>query len=430
MDLLIRDVLLLSEPNAMAITRTNIVIEDNIISEISPNANLPDPEYVITGKSLIILPPAINSHSHLAMTLLRGYSDNKPLFPWLQDIWAVEGKFNVEWIELGTKVACLEMIKSGSGAVADFYFHESTIGKTLVTAGLRGWLGAGILPSAYVDQGGYEFQLEEFSRSLNLAKESKLLNAAIAPHSQSTVDEETILKAADLAETQNVPIMIHASETREEVLNSEDKHGVPPIERLDQIGFFREGTNQIIAHCTWITQREVEILGRYHSTVGWCPVSAQKLAYGGVTPIPELRKAGAIIALGTDGTASNNTLDMWREMREGINVISASRWDPALYPAEMVLEDTCWSFRRQFIPETMIKVGNCADLVVLDFYKPHLQPVHNVISNIVYASNGSDVHSLLVDGNLLMNNREVLTLNESEILTKLEEKIGDLIENR
>jgi 5-methylthioadenosine/S-adenosylhomocysteine deaminase len=430
MDLLLRDVLLLPEPDVSTIIRTNIAIEDTIISEISPKAQLPDPEITIDGKSLLVLPAAINSHSHLAMTLLRGYSDNKPLFPWLQDIWAVEGKFNAKWIELGSKLACLEMIKSGSGGVADFYFHESTIGKILVKAGLRGWLGAGILPSAYVDQGGYEFQLKEFKRSEDLSKESILLNAAIAPHSQFTVDEETILKAADLAETHNVPIMIHASETRDEVLNSEDKFGVPPVERLDQIGFFREGTNQILAHCTWITQREVEILGRNQAIVGWCPVSAQKLAYGGVTPIPELRKVGAVVALGTDGTASNNTLDMWREMREGINVISASRWNPALYPAEQMLEDACWSFRRKFIPESLVKVGNYADLVVLDFYKPHLRPVHNAISNIVYAVNGSDVHSLIINGAILMNNREVLSLNEYEILDEIEEKIGELTENR
>ncbi|MFX0182738.1 MAG: amidohydrolase family protein [Candidatus Hodarchaeota archaeon] len=430
MDILLHDVLLLPEPDVSTIIRTNITIEDRFISEISPKAKSPDPEFKIDGKSLLVLPAAINSHSHLAMTLLRGYSDNKPLLPWLQDIWAVEGKFNANWIELGTKLAGLEMIKSGSGGVADFYFHESTIGKTLVKAGLRGWLGAGILPSAYVDQGGYEFQLKEFKRSLDLSKESILLNAAIAPHSQSTVDEETILKTVDLAETHNVPIMIHASETREEVLNSEDKFGVPPIERLDQIGFFREGKNQILAHCTWITQREIEILGRNQAIVGWCPVSSQKLAYGGVTPIPELRTVGAVVALGTDGTASNNTLDMWREMREGVNVISASRWDPALYPAEQMLEDTCWSFRRKFIPETMIMVGHCADLAIIDFYKPHLQPIHNAISNLVYAVNGSDVHSLIVNGTMLMNNREVLTLNESEILNELEEKIGELTENR
>ena len=426
MDLLLQDVMIISEPDTAQIIRANITIEDNIISAIAPNAQIPDPEFVIDGKSLVVLPPPINSHTHLPMTLLRGYSDNKTLMDWLQDIWEVEGKFDANWIELGSRLACLEMIKSGTGGAADFYFHESRIGIVLEEAGIRGWLGAGILPSAFVDQGGYEFQLSELKRVIEVAKKSSLLNASVAPHSQITVPEEVILKAADLAESYEIPLMIHASETRKEVMDSEDKYGVPPVERLDQIGFFREKTKEIVAHCTWITQREVEILGKHQATVGWCPVSAQKLAYGGVTPVPELRTAGAQVALGTDGTASNNTLDLWREMRESANVISAIRWDPALYPAEQVLEDTCWSFRRNFHSESLIKVNNQADLVILNFQAPHLQPMHNIISNIIYASNGSDVHSLIVNGKLLMHNRQVLTLNESKTLEETEIKLEQL----
>ncbi|MFX1286619.1 MAG: amidohydrolase [Promethearchaeota archaeon] len=427
MDLLLQDVLIIPEPDSTKIFRANIVVEDNIISNIAPNAQLPDPEVIISGKSLVVLPPPINSHAHLPMSLLRGYSDNKTLMNWLQDIWKIEGKFDAKWITLGTKLACLEMIKAGTGAAADFYFHESSIGKVLEEAGIRGWLGAGLLPSAFVDQGGYEFQITEFNKVIKLAKGSTLLNAAIAPHSQATVSEEIILKAADLAETQQIPLMIHASETRKEVMDSEDKFSVPPVERLEQIGFFRDETKEILAHCTWITQREVEILGKHQATVGWCPVSSQKLAYGGITPIPELRTAGALVALGTDGAASNNTLDLWREMREAANVISASRWDPALYPAEQVLEDTCWSFRRNFHPESLIKENNQADLVILNFQSPHLKPMHNIISNIVYAANGSDVHSLIVNGTLLCHNRQVLTLNESEILEETEENVKELI---
>ncbi|MCK4849673.1 MAG: amidohydrolase family protein, partial [Candidatus Heimdallarchaeota archaeon] len=203
----------------------------------------------------------------------------------------------------------------------------------------------------------------------------------------------------------------------------------PPVERLDQIDFFQEGTKEVIAHCAWITQREVEILGQHKATVAWCPTSAQKLAYAGVTPIPELKKAGAVVTLGTDGTASNNTLDLFREMREAVNMISFSRWDPAIYPAEEVLEDTHWSFRRNFIPESFIKTGNLADLVVMNFHTPHLQPIHNIVSNLVYAANGSDVHSLVVNGNLLMHERNVLSLEEEKILDEIENKVPDLIED-
>lgn len=428
MEILIENVNLISKPSEQEILKTNIVIEEKRITEISPNATIPDPEIRISGRNLIALPPPINSHTHLPMTLLRGISNNKELYAWLQeDIWPVEGKFDTYWCSLGAELAALEMIKAGCGGAADFYFHEYSIGKVLIKAGLRGWLGAGILPSAFVDQGGYEFQLEEFERVAELTKTSELLIAAIAPHSQTTVEEEIILKAVDLAENQRFPIMIHASETRKEVLRSEEVYSVPPVERLDQIGFFRPNCQQILAHCTWITQREVEILAKHKATIGWCPVSSQVLAYGGVTPIPELRKLGAIVSLGTDGVASNNTLDLWREMREGVNVISAARWDPALYPAQEVLEDTCWSFRRHFIPESLVKEGNLADIAILNFNKPHLQPIHGHISNIVYSANGGDVHSLIVNGNVLMQNRNVLTLDEEGILDSIARKIGELM---
>ncbi len=430
MEILLKDITLLVDPHkGVAKKRVNIVIEDDRITQIGSNAKLPSPEYVIDGKSLIILPPAINSHTHLPMTLLRGYSDNKVLNEWLNDIWAIEGKFNAKWIELGTKLACLEAIKAGTGGVFDFYFQESVIGRVLAQAGIRGWLGAGLLPSAFVDQGGLESQLKDFERVIRDVKTSSLLNAAIAPHSPTTVEEEHLLQARDLAAKHKIPISIHASETRKEVLDCEEKHGVPPVERLDQIDFFQEGTKEVVAHCAWITQREVEILGKHHAMVAWCPTSAQKLAYSGVTPIPELRKAGAVVALGTDGTASNNTLDLWREMREGVNMVSFARWDPAIYPAEEVLEDTHWSFRNYFLPESQIAVGNKADLVAVNFHTPHLQPIHNVVSNLVYAANGSDVHSLVVNGTLLMHKRNVLSLDEKKILDEIETKVPDLMKD-
>jgi len=427
LDILLKEVMLLQNAQTKKMLRTNIVVEDGIITDIAKDADLPDPDFMIKGKNLVALPPPINSHSHLPMTLLRGISDDKVLQDWLQDIWIVESKFNAQFIELGTELASLEMIRAGCAGSADHYFHQSTIGKVLEKAGLRGWLGATLIPDAFVEQGGIKAQLKEFEKILYLSKDSPLLTPVIAPHSPYTVDEETILQAADKATKHNIPIHIHASETREEVLKSEEKYQMPPIERLEKIGFFRPDLKAIIAHCTWITQREVEILGKHKATIAWCPVSSQKLAYGGVTPIPELREAGATVTLGTDGTASNNTLDLWREMREASNVLSNDRWDPAIYTASQVLEDTCWSFRRKFCPDSLIKIGNKADIVVLDMNAPHLVPMHNVISNIVYAANGNDVHSLVVNGEMLMFDRTVLTLNESEIISEVETKVLELM---
>ncbi len=284
-----------------------------------------------------------------------------------------------------------------------------------------------MLPSAFVDQGGLNSQLSDFYQIVQLTQKTPLLNACIAPHSQTTVDENQILNARDLAQKNQVPITIHASETRKEVLACEDKYGVPPVERLEQIGFFQE-VETILAHCAWITQREVEILGKHKATVAWCPTSAQKLAYGGVTPIPEIRKTDAVVALGTDGTASNNVLDLWREMREGVNLISFERWDPTSYQASEVLHDTNWSFRKKFQPDTLIAEGNHADLVILNFNSPHLQPhLNNTVSHLVYSLNGSDAHSLIINGELIMKNREILTLDERAIIEEVSTNIQNLL---
>ncbi|MHA2175565.1 MAG: amidohydrolase family protein [Candidatus Hodarchaeales archaeon] len=431
MEILLNEIGLITDPYVGYNNKPiNIVIEDTRITEIGKKVKIPDPEYKIAGKSLIALPPPINSHTHLPMTLLRGYSDNKELYDWLQeDIWPIESKMNDYWIILGSKLACLEMIKSGTGGVLDMYFQEKLIGKEIAEAGIRGWLGSCLLPSAFVEQGGLNSQLSDFSQILQLAQKTPLLTACIAPHSQTTVDEDQILNARDKAQKNNVPITIHASETRKEVLACEEKFGIPPVERLDQIGFFQD-VEAIIAHCAWITQREVEILGKHKATVAWCPTSAQKLAYGGVTPIPEIRKTDAQVALGTDGTASNNVLDLWREMREGVNLISFERWDPTSYRASEVLHDTVWSFRKKFLPNTLIEEGNHADLVVIDFNAPHLQPhLNNSVSHLVYSANGSDTHSLIVNGNLIMKERNVLTLDEKSIIEEVSSKIQNLLNN-
>jgi len=169
MEFLLKDVILISDPFQINSKRTNITIENNHITEISPTAKLPDPEYVIQGKNLVVLPPAMNAHTHLPMTLLRGFSDNKVLYEWLEDIWSIEGKFNADWIEMGTKLACLEAIKSGTGGIFDNYFHSSVIGQVIKKAGLRGWLGSGLLPSSFVDQGGLDFQLKEFEKTMDQA---------------------------------------------------------------------------------------------------------------------------------------------------------------------------------------------------------------------------------------------------------------------
>lgn len=428
MDIIIENATIIEDALTSSIIKGNIIIEDNKITDINKNSTIPDPEYKITGKHLVVLPPAINSHSHISMTLLRGYSDDKPLYDWLSDIWAVEEHFGEKFCVLGAKLGLIEMIKSGTGGVLDFYFNESKIAEFLKDYSFRGFLGCGVLSDEFVDQGGIEDMIIEAKKTITYCNDKELLYPVIAPHGTATVTEEDILRCVDIATKHSIPITIHTSETRDDVLKSEDKYGIPPIEWLQKIGFFNNSVPKVLAHCAWITQREVGIIGENNGFVAFCPTSCSKLAYGGVAPIPELHQSGATVAIGTDGPASNNTLDMFREIREASNLISHDRWDPAIYPASKVVHDAFFSFRKELLPDTLIQKEAIADLCILDFHKPHLTPTWNVISNLTYTCNGSDVNSMIINGDLVMHERKLLSINEEAILEEVHKGIKELKE--
>ncbi|HKZ40231.1 MAG TPA: amidohydrolase [Candidatus Hodarchaeales archaeon] len=399
--------------------RQNIAIQDSNIVEIGSDASLPAPEYTITGKNLLVTPALFNSHTHLPMTLLRGYSDDLQLFPWLQKVWKLEKHFSAESCAVGAELAFLEMIKGGTGGFVDFYFHEDHILEPAARSGLRGILGCGVIEGTFLEQGGAAWMLkvaEGLARKLDGS--DSLIKVAVAPHAPHTCSKETIQRCLDLADKFSLPITIHLSETREDVINMQKKKGVPPIEWLDQeFNFFKE-RNVLAVHCVWIQQREIEILAAQNAAMAYCPVSAQKLAYGGLPPVPELLRAGVSVCLGTDGSASNNTLDMVREMREGLNFVSANRWNPALLSSGQMLEMASMTFRSRFFKQTALTPGSVADLSIFAFGKPHTWPIHNPISTLVYSANGSDAHSLIVNGNPLLLSGELQTINEEATLER------------
>ncbi|OLS24413.1 MAG: 5-methylthioadenosine/S-adenosylhomocysteine deaminase [Candidatus Heimdallarchaeota archaeon LC_3] len=425
MDILLKNIKIISEKP----TLTNIAIEDQNITAIGPNVTIPSPEYTITGKRFYISPALMNAHTHLPMTLLRGYSDDLPLFPWLQKIWALERHFTKESCSIGAELAFLEMIKSGCGGFADFYFNEDSILPVAEKSGLRGVLGAGVIEGAFLEQGGEKSMLNEAKTiASKLENQSSLIKAAVAPHAPHTCSEETLQKCLDLADKYNIMIIIHASETREDVINMQKTSGYPPIEWLDkQLSFF---TNRdvLAVHCVWIQQREIEILANHNAGVAYCAVSGQKLAYGGLAPVPEMISAGVTVCVGTDGTASNNTLDMVREMRSAINLISHNRWNPGLVTAPQILDMASRSFRKRFFKIPSLTEGAPADISIFDFNTPHTNPIHNSVSTLVYSANGSNTHSLIVNGKLLMLNGVVQTLNEERVIENAEietQKIKD-----
>ena len=424
--------ILIKNTNILGFTgRQNISIEDGNITAIGPDVSLPSPEYIITGKDLFVTPTFVNAHTHTPMSLLRGFSDNRTLFPWLQKIWSIENHFTAEDCRVGAELTFLEMIKSGTGMFVDFYFHEDVIKIAAEKSGLRGFLGAATIEGAFLDQGGSDGLLkitENLCRQLQ--GKNSLLQAAIAPHAPHTCIEETIRKNLDLADKYNALLTIHLSETRDDVLNSQKEHnGSPPVEWLQQKFDFFSKRKVLGAHCVWIQQKEIDIFSQNNTAMAFCPVSGQKLAYGGMAPIPELIKSNVPVCLATDGPASNNTQDMVREMRAAATLISHQRWDPSIIKKHQILDMATSNFRSWYYGKPYsITTGIPADLTVFNFKEPHTQPNINPVSTAVYAANGSDVHSTIVNGRLLMHNRTVLSLHEEEVIENARKTIFNLIE--
>lgn len=404
----------------------NISIENNQITGISPDKKLPSSEYTIEGKHLFVTPALVNAHTHTPMTLLRGYSDNLELMPWLQDIWKVERLFGKNECIVGAELAFLEMIKSGTGLFLDFYFNEDAIIKPATKSGLKGILGAGIIEDVFLEQGGSEWMLKTAENVCRSLTSHPRLQAAIAPHSPNTCTVETLYKCLELADKYHVQTHIHVSETRDDVINIQKINGIPPIEWLDrEFNFFSRKV--MVAHAVWIQQREINILARNSAAMAYCPVSGQKLAYGGMAPIPELIAAGVPVCLGTDGPASNNSLDIVREMRAGSILVSHQRWNPSAITLKQIVDTAVTNFRSWMFGSSILQTEAIADLTIFDFSRPGTQPVINPLSTLVYAATGQDTHSMIVDGEVLMLNRNVLTLDEEKVIENAQTTIQDLL---
>jgi 5-methylthioadenosine/S-adenosylhomocysteine deaminase len=385
-------------------------------------------EEVIDCSGKVLLPGLINAHTHLAMTLFRGYADDLVLQDWLQEkIWPLEARLNEDRVYIGSLLGCLELIKSGVTAFNDMYFFGKAVKRAVEESGIRGVFSQGILDFPTAEFEGSEDAFRIFKR---LSKEkSELFTPAIGTHSAYTCSEETLLKAKDLAEEYQARIHIHASETRREVYDSLKEKKMRPVEYLYRIGFL--GQEVLVAHAGWTTKGEVAMLGRSGAKVAHCPASNMKLAVGAVAPLPEMFENGVVVSLGSDSAASNNNLDLFEEMKIASLLQKAHRWDPTLLPAQKILDMATVDGAKALGMEDKIgsiEVGKKADLILVDFSRPHLVPVHDVISNLVYSARGGDVATTIVNGKVLMEDGRVKTLNEGGVLENASKAVGELVE--
>ncbi|MFW5974035.1 MAG: amidohydrolase [Natrialbaceae archaeon] len=375
----------------------------------------------------LVMPGLVNAHTHVAMTLLRGYADDKALDAWLQeDIWPAEAALEPADVRAGTELGLLEMIRSGTTALADMYFGMDEVADAVASAGLRARLSHGVV-TVGKDEAAAAADVEagiEFAREV--AGRHDRIEPAISPHSLTTVSEAALERSIDAAHEQGVPLHVHANETADEVEPIVEEHGLRPLEYAARRGLLEP--QDFLAHGVHLDGSEIDLLANRGTSVVHCPASNMKLA-SGMAPVEAMADAGVSLALGTDGAASNNDLDMFDEMRDAAMVGKLAADDPTAVPAETVLEmATAGGARALSLPGGRLETGAAADLIVVDFEVPRLTPVHDHVSNLVYAASGSDVRHTMVDGQVLMADREVRTLEVEAVRERARRRARSLAE--
>lgn len=419
MDIVIKNALVLTQNKKREVVRADVGIEGDRIAGIG--RNLPKSGYVIDGSGCAVMPGLVNAHTHLSMTLLRGFADDMELESWWRTkIWPTEAKIKEEDCYYGALLGCLEMIRSGTTSFFDMYFHMEYVAQAVAYSGLRANLGYGM-----VDMGNAHKRVRELRASgdfLDYVRHLKngRIECSIAPHAPNTCSEELLLSSKELAEKNDCKIQIHTSETRKEVYEVQKKTGKRPVEYLDSIGFL--GEDCVLAHGVWLTKHEINLLAKSGATLVHNPVSNQKLASGGIAPLPEMLQAGVNVTLGTDGCASNNNLDLFEEIKFCAISQKNARWDPTVIPAGQALDFATVNGGRLFGGRTgSIEPGKLADILLIDLKKPHLSPLHNLTSLLAYSARGGDVKTTICDGKILMEDYSVKVLDEQAVMFKAQE---------
>ena len=398
----------------------DVAVKGGIIARIGKDIQA-EADYIVHANGKILLPSFANMHTHVPMSLLRGIGADLPLMDWLQKvIWPLEGEFvSPEFVRVGAELGVLEMIKSGTTLFMDMYFFEEEVGEVAKEAGVRAGLGFGILdfptkvaktPDEYINRA------RTFAESV---KGDDLVFPVICPHAPYTCSPNTLTKAKDLAEGLDIYLHIHVAETKGEVEKIKEEYGKTPVRHLEDIGFLSDRV--LCAHMVWLDEEEMDIVKDRGVKVAHCPESNLKLA-SGVAPVPEYVRKGIHVTLGTDGSASNDNLDMLEELSTMAKLHKGVKVDAKAMDAITALEiATEKGFSAVGIKAGRIEEGYDADMILIDTDKPHLQPLYDPVAQIVYSARSSDIDTVICKGRVLMEKREIKTLDEEKILREAKE---------
>ena len=379
----------------------------------------PDAEHLATPHGLI-LPGLVNCHTHAAMSCFRGLADDLPLMEWLQEhIFPVEAKLTGEMVYTSTLLSLCEMIKSGTTSFNDMYLFAADVARAAAKSGMRCWLGEVLYDFPSPNYGELENGFAYTEDLFAAYKDDPLLTITVNPHAVYTCSPDLLQRLGCMAEQHKALLHIHLAENQDEVTTCLERYGKTPVYHLESLGLL--GANMVAAHCVMLTDEEIALLAEKNVKVAHCQESNMKLA-SGTAPVVKMLNSGVVVGIGTDGSASNNDVDMFGEMNTVAKIHKVVRQDPTAMDAATTLNAATLGGARLLGTEKSIgslEPGKKADIIVLDMDQPHLTPVYNPVSHVVYAVRGSDVLHSIINGKIIMQDREILTLDEKQILADM-----------
>lgn len=399
----------------------DVVVEDESIIYVGPGYKGSfDKEIEAVGD--VIMPGMINTHTHVAMSVMKGSLDDLAFPDFLNASFKVDADRTDHDLEIGTKLGCMEMIRGGTTTFMDLYYSEDIIAKATQEAGIRGVLCWCVLDEDKTTQKGNP--LKNCANFCESHKNMRKIVPGVGLQGVYACNEETCLGAKDLSDKEKLPMNFHLSETRGEVNNHRRSTGKRPGEWLADLGIF--GPRGVAAHSAWLTLNEVRLMGEAGMSISSCPVSNMKLATGGVAPIPEFCASGVNVSIGTDGNTTNNSLDMFSEMKILGLLQKASRWDATVAKAQELLDfATINGAKAVGMADKIgsIENGKYADIIVLDGKAPNMRPLlpENIIGNIAYSASSLNVKHTMCQGDLVMEDFRINTLDTDRILSESEE---------
>lgn len=425
--ILIKNALILNPENNIE-GKKDLLIKNDLIDEIADEIPEDKADKIIDATDKILLPGLVNTHTHLSMTLFRGLADDLALDEWLNDnIWPVEANLNGYYCYIGALLGAVELIKSGTTTFSDMYFYMEDVAKAVDESGLRAVLSYGM-----IDFGDEEKRKAEIEENMNLFKNCNdtadgRIKVFFGPHSPYTASEELLKEVRRLADETGIGIHIHVSETQKEIDDVSAEKGLRPFEYLDSIGLL--GPDVVCAHSVWLSDKEIEIIKEKDVKISHNPCSNMKLA-SGIAPVSKLLENDICVAIGTDGASSNNNLDLIEELKTASLLQKVATLDPKVLTSdEAVAMGTINGARALGLDDEIgtVEVGKKADLILIDTNCANMVPdSSNLSSNIIYAANGSNVDTTICNGQILMENKELTTLDEQEIYQKAREAIDQL----